>query len=171
VNRAIFFDRDGVLITAPLGKNNKPESAQTLSKINLIPGIIKLCRNLKKKYYLFMITNQPDFARKKNTKKNINQINIFLKNKLNLDDIFVCFCKYDSCKNRKPNPGMLIQAKKKYNINLKKSFLIGDRWRDIDAGKKVGCKTIFIDYCYNEKLNNKPDYVVKNVKDIINLNL
>ena len=106
MNRAIFFDRDGVLITAPLGKNNKPESAQTLSKINLTPGIIKLCRNLKKKYYLIMITNQPDFARKKNTKKNINQINMFLKNKLNLDDIFVCFCKYDSCKNRKPNPGM-----------------------------------------------------------------
>jgi len=145
VNRAIFFDRDGVLITAPLGKNNKPESAKTLSKINLTTGIIKLCRNLKKKYYLFMITNQPDFARKKNTKKNINQINVFLKNKLNLDDVFVCFCKDDSCKNRKPNPGMLIQAKKKFNINLKKSFFIGDRWRDIDAGKKVGCKTIFID--------------------------
>ncbi len=171
MNRAIFFDRDGVLITAPLGKNNKPESAQTLSRINLTPGIIKLCRNLKKKYYLFMITNQLDFARKKNTKKNINQINVFLKNKLNLDDVFVCFCKDDSCKNRKPNPGMLMQAKKKFNVNLKKSFFIGDRWRDIDAGKKVGCKTIFIDYSYNEKLNNKPDYVVKNVKDIINLKL
>jgi D-glycero-D-manno-heptose 1,7-bisphosphate phosphatase len=168
VNRAIFFDRDGVLITAPLGKNNKPESVQTLSKINLTVGIIKLCRNLKKKYYLFMITNQPDFARKKNTKKNINQINIFLKNKLNLDDIFVCFCKYDSCKNRKPNPGMLIQAKKKFNINLKKSFFIGDRWRDIDAGKKVGCKTIFIDYKYNEKQPSGWDFKVSSLSILLN---
>lgn len=58
MNRAIFFDRDGVLITAPLGKNNKPESAQTLSRINLTPGIIKLCRNLKKKI-LFIYDYKP----------------------------------------------------------------------------------------------------------------
>ena len=125
-----------------------------------------------KKKILFIYDYKPArLCKKEEYKKNINQINVFLKNKLNLDDVFVCFCKDDSCKNRKPNPGMLIQAKKKFNVNLKKSFFIGDRWRDIDAGKKVGCKTIFIDYCYNEKLNNKPDYVVKNVKDIINLKL
>ena len=64
---------------------------------------------------------------------------------------------------------MLIDAKKKYNIEFNNSYFIGDRWRDIDAGKKIGCKTIFIDRMYNEKLNFKPDYVVKDMKQILKI--
>ena len=62
---------------------------------------------------------------------------------------------------RKPNIGMLNKANKIYNLDLSKSFVIGDRWRDIDAGKRSGCKTIFIDKNYNEKLNQRPDFRVK----------
>ena len=88
-----------------------------------------------------MITNQPDYLRKKNSKKNISQINYYLKKKLLLDDIFVCFHDDSSnCICRKPKPGMLFKAKKKHNINLKQSYFIGDRWRDIEASKKTKCK-------------------------------
>lgn len=68
--------------------------------------------------------------------------------------------------NRKPNPGMLFEATKKHNINLKKSYFIGDRWRDVDAGNKSGCKTIFINRNYNEKLNTKPMFIVKKISEI-----
>ena len=53
------------------------------------------------------------------------------------------------------------------DIDLKNSFVVGDRWRDIDAGHAANCKTIFIDKNYNEKLNSKPDFVVKNIKEIV----
>ena len=68
---------------------------------------------------------------------------------------------------RKPNPGMLFYAKKKFDIDLKRSYVVGDRWRDIDAGSAAKCKTIFIDRNYNEKLNCKPDFIVKNIKQIL----
>ena len=67
---------------------------------------------------------------------------------------------------------MLKKAKQIYNVDLSKSFVIGDRWRDIDMGKKSGCKTIFLDKSYNEKLNNQPDYRIKHffeLKKIFNL--
>ena len=70
------------------------------------------------------------------------------------------------CTCRKPLPGMLIEAAEKHNINLKKSFMIGDRWRDIDAGNSVGCTTIFIDYKYKEKLKSNPNYTVKSLEKL-----
>ena len=115
-----------------------------------------------------MITNQPDVSRKKVSKSKVEKINIFIKKKLKLDDVYVSYSDNDKSILRKPNPGMIIKAAKKYKINLKKSYLIGDRWKDIDAGKKVLCKTIFINKNYNEKLNMRPDYKIKKFKEILN---
>ena len=116
-----------------------------------------------------MITNQPDFSRKTNTKKNINEINNYLKKKLKLDYVFTCFCENNKCKNRKPNPGMIYKSQKKFKLDLSKSFLIGDRWRDIGAGKKARCRTILIDKNYNELMKFKPNFKVKNLKEIYNI--
>ena len=113
-NKAIFFDRDGVLIEAPTIRR-LPKSAQILSEVKICKGIEKFCRFYKKKYFLIMITNQPDFSRKKNTKKNINEINNYLKKKLRLDCMFTCFCANNKCENRKPNPGMILKGKKNLN--------------------------------------------------------
>jgi D-glycero-D-manno-heptose 1,7-bisphosphate phosphatase len=62
-------------------------------------------------------------------------------------------------------PGLLIQASEKWQIDLEKSFMIGDRWRDVDSGHAAGCKTIFIDYQYNECLNFQPDYTTTSIRD------
>ena len=113
-----------------------------------------------------MITNQPEYSLKKNTKKNIEEINRHVKRILNLDDIFVCYSNDENNFYRKPNPGMLLEAKSKYNILIKKSYFIGDRWRDIDAGNKIGCKTIFINRNYNEKLRTKPKIIIKKISQI-----
>tara|TARA_Y100000389_G_scaffold148316_1_gene147388 strand:+ start:983 stop:1513 length:531 start_codon:yes stop_codon:yes gene_type:complete len=166
---AIFFDRDGVLINAPVDSQNKPKSIKKLEELKFTKNIIKTCKVLNKDYFLFMITNQPDFKRKNNTKKNINEINNYIKKKLNLKKIFVCFCDDDSCPNRKPNPGMIFKAKKIYNISLKDSYVVGDRWRDLGAGKKAGCKTIFINREYKEKNPYKADYTIKSIKKILNI--
>lgn len=165
INRAIFFDRDGIMIKAPV-KNGYPKSTKTIHEIKIIPGIKKICKSLKKKFKLIMITNQPDFERKQNTKKNINCINNYLKSYLNLDSVYVCYSNNEKCKNRKPNPGMILKAKKKYNLNLKDSYVVGDRWRDVDAGHKAGCKTIFIDYKYKEKLRSKPHFTTNKIANI-----
>ncbi len=162
---AIFFDRDGVLIDAPL-INKKPTSVQSLKDVKLCKNILEICKYYKKNYYLIMITNQPDYSRGVNSKKNIININNFLKKKLNLDMIYVCYSDNEKCIDRKPNPGMLLKAKKKYKINLKKSFMIGDRWRDVGAGNKAGCRTIFIERNYSEKLIYKPNYSIRKLKDI-----
>lgn len=163
---AIFFDRDGVLIDAPL-INKKPTSVQSLKDVKLCKNILEICKYYKKNYYLIMVTNQPDYSRGVNSKKNIVSINNFLKKKLNLDMIYVCYSDNEKCIDRKPNPGMLLKAKKKYKINLKKSFMIGDRWRDVGAGNRAGCRTIFIDRNYSEKLIYKPDYSIRKLKDIL----
>ena len=163
---AIFLDRDGVLIKAPLSKDRKPISIKNVEQITFINGIKKFCKTFKKKYLLIIITNQPEFVRKKNSKKNIESINNYIKNKLNIDDIFTCYLDDEKNINRKPNPGMLFEATKKHNINLKKSYFIGDRWRDVDAGNNSGCKTIFINRNYNEKLNTKPMFIVNKISEI-----
>lgn len=166
---AIFFDRDGVLIDAPL-INKKPTSVQSLKDVKLCKNILEICKYYKQNYYLIMVTNQPDYSRGINSKKNIISINNFLKKKLNLDMIYVCYSDNKKCIDRKPNPGMLLKAKKKYKkINLKKSFMIGDRWRDIGAGNKAGCATIFIDRNYSEKMRYKPKYSVIKLKEIFSI--
>ena len=168
IKKAIFFDRDGVLIEAPT-KKGLPKSIKKLSKIKICKGIKKLCDYYRKHFYLIMITIQPDFSRKINTKKNINEINNYLKKELKLDHIYTCFCDNNNCKNRKPNPGMILKGVKKFNLDLSQSFLIGDRWKDIGAGKRAKCKTILIDKQYKEAMKFKPNFKVKNIKEIFDI--
>lgn len=165
---AIFFDRDGVLIDAPI-IDMKPTSSQVLKDIKLCKDIKKICNYYMNKYYLIMVTNQPDASKGINSKKNILEINNFLKKKLNLDSVFVCYSANDKCFDRKPNPGMILKAQLKYKINLKKSFMIGDRWRDVGAGNKAGCTTIFVDRNYSEKLSYKPNYSILKLKEIFSI--
>ena len=167
-NKAIFFDRDGVLIEAPI-VDGKPKSSKYLNQIVLCKNIKEICEKYKNSYLLIMVTNQPDFKRGINTKKNIEIINGYLKKKLKLDDVFVCYSDDERCFNRKPNPGMILDAQKKYNIDLKKSYLIGDRWRDIGAGNKAKCKTIFINKNYNEKNIFKAKYTINKIKEILKI--
>ena len=168
MNKAIFFDRDGILIDAPV-INGYPKSIKNISELQFCNGIYELCQLLKLKFILLMVTNQPDVARKNNSKNNVDAINIYIKKKLNLDDIFVCYCSDDKCKNRKPNSGMILNAQRKFNIDLKNSFFIGDRWRDIDTGYNSNVKSIFVNRGYKEKINRKPNFEVKNIVEIIDL--
>ena len=160
--KAIFFDRDGTIIKTKISKEKKPIAIKNLKECRIFPSVLKILNKLKKNYLIFIITNQPDVFRKKNTRKNVIEINKYLLKKLPINEIYTCYCDNDVCNFRKPNNGMLIKASKKYKINLSKSFVVGDRWKDIETGKMTKCKTIFIDKKYNEKTKSKPDHYIKN---------
>ena len=168
-NKAIFFDRDGVLIKAPVDCNNKPVSITNYNEIEYIDHICDILKKYRNSYYFIMITNQPDVTRKKNTLENVKKINDTIKDHLKLDEIFVCYCDDDKCNNRKPNTGMLLKAKERFSISMENSYFIGDRWRDVGAAKNIGCNSIFIDYKYNEQVNFKPDFIITNLKQVENI--
>ena len=160
MKKAVFLDRDGV-INKTIIEGGLPSSPNSLDELKILPSVKQSILRLKKLNFIcLLVTNQPNVTRGKIDKSTVIKMNNFLKKKIQLDDIFVCYHDdKDNCNCRKPKPGLLLQAGKKWNVDFKKSFMIGDRWRDIQAGEKVGCKTIFLDYKYNEKKPKKPDFV------------
>lgn len=167
-NKAFFFDRDGILNKA-IVKNGKPYSPKFPYQLKKNYEILDLIQYLKKQnFILIVITNQPELRRGGLSKYSSIFMNFLTQKYFLIDEIFVCgHDKKDKCKCRKPKNGMLRSAAKKWNIDLKKSFLIGDRWKDIEAGNSVECKTIYIDYNYNEKKPKLYNYKFHNIQNMV----
>jgi len=157
MNRAVFLDRDGVLNLA-LVRDGKPYSPANLSELQLAPGAGEALRELKALgFKLLVVTNQPEVARGNITRAAVEEIHRKMAAELPLDDIFVCYHKDgDGCECRKPKPGMLLEGAQKFGVNPKESFMVGDRWRDIEAGQNSGCRTIFIDGGYEDRDPARP---------------
>jgi D-glycero-D-manno-heptose 1,7-bisphosphate phosphatase len=149
---AVFFDRDGVLNHA-IVRTGKPYPPRDLSEFRIVDNAREELLRLKALgFVLVVVTNQPDIARGTQTQSSVDEMNDLLRRELPLDDILVCpHDSVDRCLCRKPAPGLLHNAACRYGIDLHKSFLIGDRWRDIDAGHAAGCTTVMIDYGYQEQ--------------------
>lgn len=164
-NKAVFLDRDGVINRAVV-RDKKPYPPDSLQELEILPDVPEALNLLSENgFILIVVTNQPDVGRGTQKRETVEEMHLFLKNQLPLDDIFVCWHGQDGeCDCRKPLPGMLFQATEKYGIDLSQSFLVGDRWKDIEAGKSAGCKTVFIDYRYNEILRNEPDFQTYSIR-------
>ena len=165
--RAVFLDRDGV-INRPLIRAGKPYPPASLEEFEILPDVPMACQLLKKLGYLLVIaTNQPDVGRGTLAREAVELIHEWLLRELPIDRIMTCFhggAEYgEKCDCRKPKPGMLTQAADIFDIDLAKSFMIGDRWRDVDCGFSAGCHTIFLDWGYLEELKQAPDYRVENL--------
>jgi D-glycero-D-manno-heptose 1,7-bisphosphate phosphatase len=159
--RAIFLDRDGV-INRPVIRDGKPYTPSSVDEFEILPGVTEACQILKRLGFLLVIaTNQPDVGRGTLALEAVKTIHRWLLQQLPIDRMMVCFhggaAFGDPCDCRKPQPGMLLEAAATLKIDLAKSFMIGDRWRDVDCGYNAGCQTIFIDWGYEEKLNREPD--------------
>ena len=156
MNKAIFLDRDGVINHA-IVKDGKPYPPISLKDFKIIDGVKESLDLLKaSNFFLIIVSNQPDVARGIIPKKEVIVINSFLHKNLPIDEILTCYHDdSDFCECRKPKPGSLFNAAVQLNLDLKKCYMVGDRWRDIEAGRSAGCKTIFIDYNYKEK---QPDF-------------
>ena len=161
MKKAVFLDRDGVL-NASVVRDGRPYPPDSLKELVILPGVEETISDLHHAGFLIIVvTNQPDVARGKQSREVVEAMHEFLMNRLALDDIKTCFCiEGPGCECYKPKPKMLLDAASELNIELSGSFMIGDRWRDIGAGQAAGCKTFFIDYGYDEKQPERPDFVV-----------
>jgi D-sedoheptulose 7-phosphate isomerase len=165
--RAVFLDRDGVINRAFV-RDGKPYPPPTPQELEILPGVLEALRELKSHgYKLLVVTNQPDVGRGKQSREALDEMHRSLRAQLSLDDILVCcHTDQDHCDCRKPLPGMLLEAARKHNINLAASFMVGDRWRDIEAGYNAGCRTILIDYGYSERPPDRvPDLRVGSLRE------
>lgn len=157
--RAVFLDRDGVINRA-LMRDGNPYPPRNIGELEVLPGVAEALERLHNSgFILIVVTNQPDVARGTQTRAMVEEINATLKSRLPIDEFRVCYHDdTDRCACRKPRAGALLQSAEKFGIDLKASFMIGDRWRDIEAGRRAGCKTIFIDYHYAETKHIESDY-------------
>jgi D-glycero-D-manno-heptose 1,7-bisphosphate phosphatase len=158
--KAVFLDRDGVLNEAMV-RDGKPYPPATLNELKIYPEAAPAMARLKAAgYLLIVVTNQPDVARGTTPREAVEAINFAIGTALPIDDFLVCWHDgSDDCACRKPKPGLVLEAAGRYAIDLSRSFLIGDRWRDIDAGAAAGCRTILIDRHYRERPpDHAPDF-------------
>ena len=157
----MFVDRDGTLNRAVVVKG-KPYPPASTREFDLLPGVTEGLVSLKNAGYLVVVvTNQPDVATGRQTRQVVDAIHKELVARVPVDDIRVCFhTDTHRCKCRKPLPGMLLAAAAELRIDLPRSYMVGDRWRDVDAGHAAGCQTIFIQSGYDERQPDHCDLVV-----------
>jgi D-glycero-D-manno-heptose 1,7-bisphosphate phosphatase len=164
--KAVFLDRDGVLDRA-LVREGKPYPPQSLDQFELLPGVVDACALLKSAgFLLVVVTNQPDVGRGTIARHVVDAIHQRMSALLPIDRVEVSMASGNEeppDEFRKPRPGMLLRASRELDIDLKRSFMVGDRWRDIDAGNAAGCQTIFVDHGYQEELRTSPDFRVKDL--------
>jgi D-glycero-D-manno-heptose 1,7-bisphosphate phosphatase len=166
VRRAVFLDRDGV-INANLERDGYPVAPRVLADFRLLPGVEDAVRQLKEHGYLvIVITNQPDVANGLTERATVEAMHDTMRARLAIDDIRICFHNDAAgCDCRKPKPGLILAAAAEHGIDLARSYVVGDRWRDVAAGKVAGCFTIFVDYGYEQYGPNFPDLVVKSLPE------
>jgi D-glycero-D-manno-heptose 1,7-bisphosphate phosphatase len=150
--RAVFLDRDGV-VNASIVKDGKPHPPAALSELVIADTAHEALARLKAKgFRLIVVTNQPDVGRGVQRRETVDAINAEVRRRLPLDEVLVCYHDdRDGCACRKPAPGLLLDAAARHGIALDASYMVGDRWRDVEAGRRAGCKTIWIDLGYRER--------------------
>lgn len=157
---AVFLDRDGVLNRSFLHADGKTHPPQTPDQLEILPGVLEACLSLRRAgFLLIVVTNQPDVARGAQRREVVEAINRKLLRQIPLDEISVCYHDdADDCPCRKPRAGMLLQAALVRGIDLHKSYMIGDRWKDIEAGRRAGCQTALVNAAATEVKRCHPDF-------------
>ncbi|HXT71398.1 MAG TPA: HAD family hydrolase [Vicinamibacterales bacterium] len=164
VRRAVFVDRDGV-INRPIVRGGRPFAPANVEELEILPGVEEALTRLRAAgFLLVVVTNQPEVSRGTLSHAALDAMHAALRSALPLDDIRVCpHDDRDACDCRKPKPGMVLAAARELGISLARSYVVGDRWRDIAAGRTAGCVTIFVDCGYDEP---RPDGAAVTVRSL-----
>ena len=167
--RCVFLDRDGVL-NRPILADGRSYAPRELSDFELLPGVGASVERLKDAGFLtIVVTNQKDLGRGLVTPEILSEMHDRLRRSVPVDDIVVCSC-IDECWCYKPNPGMLSESAEKWDIQLKSSFIVGDTWRDVGAGKAAACRTVLIDrWNYDDQYKIEPDYKAEDLSAAVDL--
>ena len=166
LRRAVFLDRDGVLSRSLL-RDGKPAAPIMVEEFELLPGVVDAAKRLHAAgFLLVVVTNQPDVSAGLTKREAVVEMHQRLYEWLTVDDIKVCYhVEADGCDCRKPKPGMLLAAARERGIDLKSSWMVGDRWRDVAAGKAAGCRTILVECHYAERKAEAPDFTVQSLPE------
>ena len=166
VTCAVFLDRDGV-INANVVRDGKPVAPTTLADFKLLDGVEEAVLRLKEAGFLIIVvTNQPDLANGRTTQAIMDAMHAELRRRVPVDAIKVCpHVDADNCDCRKPKPGMIIEAAREFSVDLYASYVVGDRWRDVVAGKAAGCLTFYVDYGYEQDGLCEPDVTVRSLSE------
>ncbi len=165
--RAVFLDRDGVLNYAVV-RDGLPYAPASLEELRIPPAVPELVGRLRAAGFLAIgVTNQPDVARGRQTREMADALSRAVGEGAALDAMLVCYHDdADGCRCRKPQPGLLEDAAARFGIDLSDSIMVGDRWRDVEAGRRASCRTVFIDYDYREaKPMPPPDTTVRSLEE------
>ena len=172
LRRAVFLDRDGVINRA-LEHEAKPYPPRNLGEFEILPEVPAALARLKAAGFLLIVaTNQPDVGRGTLAREVVETIHAQMLAQLPIDRVEVCFHPgqgLSDCDCRKPKPGMLRRAANELEVDLTRSWMVGDRWRDVDCGHAAGCQTIFIDRGYAEELRQKPDFSARNLAEAVDI--
>jgi D-glycero-D-manno-heptose 1,7-bisphosphate phosphatase len=167
---AIFLDRDGTLNVQAV-REGKPYAPTRFEEFRLFDGVPESCRALKAAGYVLVVaTNQPDVGRGEVDQSVIEAMHARLLELVpEIDRIEVSYDagRGEYAPRRKPEPGMLLDASKALEIDLPGSWMVGDRWKDVDCGKRAGTRTVFIDYGYEDEHDSSPDYTVKSLAEAV----
>lgn len=164
ITRAVFLDRDGVINRVVL-RDGRPHPPASVDALEILPGVGEAVDALRAAGYLIIVvTNQPDVATGLQRREVVEAMHERVRRALAVDDIKVCYhSDRDGCECRKPKAGMLREAAAEWAVDLAHSFMIGDRWRDVEAGRAAGCRTIFIRNGYDERQPEDYDLAVGSV--------
>ena len=171
MNKALFLDRDGV-INKLIIRKGKAQAPYSLSELEIFEGVKFALKNFKELgFFIIVVTNQPDVKRGWTTKENVELINSELKKYLIIDEFKICYHdNFDQCLCRKPMPGMLLEAGEKFKIDYSKSYMIGDRYSDVEAGMKAGCNTVLIGEGDSQNNFSTPDFRANSLLDFFQKN-
>jgi D-glycero-D-manno-heptose 1,7-bisphosphate phosphatase len=167
---AVFLDRDGVINRA-IVRDGQPYPPASREELELMPGVEEALRRLKSAGYLLIVaTNQPDVARGTLKRAEVEAIHDALAQALPIDAFQVCFHDdADQCACRKPLPGMLLDAAAQWDVDLARSYMVGDRWRDVAAAQAAGCEAIFFDQDYHERQPQPPFHRVRSLGEAVDI--
>jgi len=163
---AIFLDRDGVLNRAYVrdGVSHPPAH---LGELEILPGVTDAVAELAAAGFpIVVVTNQPDVARGTQTRGRVEEINARLSAVLPVLGVLTCYHDdSDCCKCRKPQPGLLLEAAERWHLDLRSSFMVGDRWSDIVAGQSAGCRTLLVETPQSRRHACQPDVCVADLPE------
>jgi D-glycero-D-manno-heptose 1,7-bisphosphate phosphatase len=167
---AVFLDRDGTL-NVQVVRQGKPYPPDTEAEFTLLPDAAESCRQLAAAGYVLVVaTNQPDVGRGDQSLAVVEAMHAKLRRLIpEITQVEACYApgkgENPPDPRRKPGPGMLLDAASNLGLDLTRSWMVGDRWRDVDCGANAGVRTVFIDFGYEEPLRAKPDFTVKTMAD------
>ena len=164
----MFLDRDGVL-NRPIVREGRPYPPRSVDAFHLYPEVPAACERLRTLgFALVVVTNQPDIGRGQLNDEVVAAMHRRLRQQVPVDGVYVCpHDDHDGCSCRKPAPGLLIRAAADLELDLSRSVMVGDRWRDVEAGQRAGCQTVYIDRSYREQRAEGADLVAAGLAEAV----